>query len=260
MIIKYFFASLIAIILLTGCSTKKTPFYGGGSAKIEKVDDKKKYSHPTMRPYTILGKRYYPTVVHVGDTFEGVASWYGPGFHGKLTSNGETYDMNDMTAAHKTFPMNTIVKVTNNKNGKNVVVRINDRGPFVDDRIIDMSKTSASMIDMVGHGTTKVKVEVIGFAGKNVKKITDQVIKESSKEDRVVGSFAIQIGSFTRFEGASTYQKRHDKTQGYKTIIKDAQYNGTSIYKVWLTGFRSDEEARDFLKLGLFEHAFIVGE
>ncbi|MCW4449400.1 septal ring lytic transglycosylase RlpA family protein, partial [Campylobacter jejuni] len=87
----------------------------------------------TMKPYTINGKTYYPTVVAVGETADGIASWYGPGFHGKKTSNGETYNQNALTAAHKTLPMNTIL-VTNLNNNRQVTVRVNDRGPFVNNR------------------------------------------------------------------------------------------------------------------------------
>lgn len=95
------------------------------------------------------------------DTIIGTASWYGPGFHGRTTANGERYDMNAMTAAHKTLRFGTKVKVTNNTNGKSVVVRINDRGPYVGSRVIDLSKRAASVIDMIGPGTAKVTIEVL---------------------------------------------------------------------------------------------------
>lgn len=91
----------------------------------------------------------------------GTASWYGPGFHGRTTANGERYDMNAMTAAHKTLRFGTKVKVTNTSNGKSVIVRINDRGPFVGRRVIDLSKSAASAIDMIRPGTAKVTIEVL---------------------------------------------------------------------------------------------------
>lgn len=94
-------------------------------------------------------------------TLSGVASWYGPGFHGRTTANGERYDMHGMTAAHKSLPFGTQVKVTNRNNGKSVVVRINDRGPYVGKRIIDLSRTAADTIDMIGPGTAEVIVEVL---------------------------------------------------------------------------------------------------
>jgi rare lipoprotein A len=92
---------------------------------------------------------------------EGVASYYGEEFQGRQTSNGETYDMNQLTAAHRTLPFNTLVKVINIQNGKSVVVRINDRGPFKDDRIIDLSFEAAKTIGMIGTGTTNVRLEVL---------------------------------------------------------------------------------------------------
>ena len=91
----------------------------------------------------------------------GVASWYGPGFHGRQTANGERYNMNDMTAAHKSLKFGTRVKVTNQTNGLSVVVRINDRGPYVGSRIIDLSKSAAQALDMIGPGTASVIVEVL---------------------------------------------------------------------------------------------------
>ncbi|HIE29617.1 TPA: septal ring lytic transglycosylase RlpA family protein [Candidatus Poribacteria bacterium] len=92
----------------------------------------------------------------------GIASWYGPPFHGRLTANGEIYDMSKLTAAHKELPFNTRVRVTNLDNGKSVVVRINDRGPFVKGRIIDLSKEAARMIDMVNAGISVVELSILG--------------------------------------------------------------------------------------------------
>lgn len=91
----------------------------------------------------------------------GVASYYGKGFHGKKTANGEIFDMNDLTAAHKTLPFGTTLRVTNLNNNKTVEVRINDRGPFVKNRIIDLSYAAAKRIDMIGTGTARVKLEIL---------------------------------------------------------------------------------------------------
>ncbi|MEI7450646.1 MAG: septal ring lytic transglycosylase RlpA family protein [Desulfomonile sp.] len=117
----------------------------------------------SSRSYTIKGKTYTPLkIVSPGHFQKGVASWYGPGFHGKKTSSGEVYDMHGLTAAHNILPLNTVVKVTNLANQREVVVRINDRGPFVDDRVIDLSLTAAHKLGMVGPGTVPVQVAVIG--------------------------------------------------------------------------------------------------
>ena len=122
------------------------------------------------KPYTILGKTYYP---EEDENYKeiGMASWYGKDFHNKKTSNGETYNMNDYTAAHRTLPMPCIVKVTNLENGKSIKVRINDRGPFVKNRIIDVSKKVAKALDFHEKGTTKVKVEYL-------KSDTDKLLKK----------------------------------------------------------------------------------
>ncbi|MCW8895146.1 MAG: septal ring lytic transglycosylase RlpA family protein [Sulfurimonas sp.] len=211
-----------------------------------------------MRPYVIRGIRYYPTVVNVGDEFSGNASWYGPKFHGKLTSNGEKYNMHDMTAAHKTLPMNTIVKVTNRRNGKSTVVRINDRGPFIATRIIDLSNKAAHKIDMVGAGTAPVTIEILGFDSKGKKRIPTKKQLDGSPQQQSLEGFALQIASFTRFEGAIATQQKHDGTDGYKTVIKDMETERGRMFKVWLKGFKSEQEARDYKSLGNFKHAFIV--
>jgi len=108
--------------------------------------------------YDVLGKRYFVLSSNVGYAERGVASWYGPGFHKVRTSTGEPYDMYAMTAAHKTLPLPAYVRVTNLQNGRSVVVRVNDRGPFVGNRIIDLSYTAASKLDMLRNGTAMVEV------------------------------------------------------------------------------------------------------
>jgi len=273
---KIFYLFLVTILFLfTACSTRgpgayRNYNYAPSSTAKSYSDDKsayrstpsqKKYSKATMRPYVVHGKKYYPQIVSVGDRFQGNASWYGPNFHGKLTSNGEKYNMWAMTAAHKTLPMNTIVKVTNRRNGKSTVVRINDRGPFVSTRIIDLSKAAASKIDMIGTGTAPVTLEVLGFEGKGKHNIpTKQELKKLPQKMSLAGKYAIQIGSFSKIEGALITQEKYDHTDGYKTIIKDMQTDQGRMFKVWLTGFKGEQEARDYKANGKFKYAFIVRE
>lgn len=114
-------------------------------------------------PYQIAGIWYYPREDNRYDA-TGIASWYGPQFHGKQTANGEIFDQNAMTAAHPTLPMPTIARVTNLENGKSVIVRINDRGPFAAGREIDMSKRAAEELGFMQKGTAKVRVQYIGLA------------------------------------------------------------------------------------------------
>jgi rare lipoprotein A len=111
--------------------------------------------------YDVAGKRYFVLAIADGYLERGVASWYGPTFHGGYTSSGEPYDMYAMTAAHKTLPLPTYVRVTNLRNGRNVVVRVNDRGPFVANRLIDLSYTAAAKLDMIREGTTLVEVQAL---------------------------------------------------------------------------------------------------
>ena len=113
--------------------------------------------------YEVLGKRYTVMPSATGYKERGVASWYGKKFHGNLTSNRETYDMYAMTAAHKTLPLPTYVRVRNLRNNKSIVVRVNDRGPFVHNRIIDLSYTAAMKLDMIKDGTSLVEVTAINF-------------------------------------------------------------------------------------------------
>jgi rare lipoprotein A len=248
----------VPFLVLVGCSTRGV---GGHRSSSHYATDTKKYSHATMRPYRVRGVTYYPSVVKAGDTFSGMASWYGPDFHGKRTSNGERYNMWEMTAAHKTLPMNTIVEVTNKRNGKKVIVRINDRGPFVATRIIDLSKAAAKKIDMIATGTAPVKLRVLGFEQKGKKVVpTAKRLQHLSKKMSMAGRYALQIGSFTKINGAIYTQEKYDNTDGYKTVIKDMQTNNTRMFKVWLRGFRSEQEARAYKKQGKFKNAFIVRE
>jgi rare lipoprotein A len=118
--------------------------------------------------YDVLGKRYFVLSSSVGYVERGVASWYGPGFHKVRTSTGEPYDMYAMTAAHKTLPLPAYVRVTNLQNGRSIVVRVNDRGPFVGNRIIDLSYTAASKLDMLRNGTAMVEVRSLEPASGDV--------------------------------------------------------------------------------------------
>ena len=151
--------------------------------------------------YTVYGKRYYPLSSAAGFTQRGLASWYGRKFHGRRTSNGETYNMYGRTAAHKTLPFNTYVRVKNLKNGKKTVVRINDRGPFVRGRIIDLTLTAAAELGMAEDGVVPVRIEALGYARKKRKagKVVRVYEKPASYE---LGDFTIQVGAFTERENA----------------------------------------------------------
>ena len=126
---------------------------------VPRVEPRSRYGNPPF--YDVFGKRYYVLSSSTAYVERGVASWYGPGFHKIRTSTGEPYDMYGMTAAHKTLPLPAYVRVTNLQNGRSIVVRVNDRGPFVDNRIIDLSYTAAAKLDMLRNGTAMVEVRAI---------------------------------------------------------------------------------------------------
>ncbi len=250
------------IFYITGCSTRGLRYHENYTSRVNAshVRIYKHYHKATMRPYVVRGRVYYPTVVKVGETFDGISSWYGPNFNGRLTSNGEVYNMYGLTAANKILPMNTIVKVTNKKNGRSVVVRINDRGPFVNNRIIDLSKAAALKINMVGTGTAPIRLKILGFAGKGTITIPQYAELHRGPKIKILTKFAIQIGAFINYDGAFKIQTLYNHKNGYLTIIKDINVNGHRMFKVWLTGFKSETEARDYKSHHFTRDAFIVQE
>ena len=126
---------------------------------VPRVEPRSRYGNPPS--YVVFGQRYYVLASSEGHVERGTASWYGPGFHAARTSSGEPYDMYSMTAAHKTLPIPAYARITNLRNGRSVVVRINDRGPFVGDRIVDLSYTAAWKLDMLRTGTAPVELRVL---------------------------------------------------------------------------------------------------
>ena len=136
----------------------RTVSHQGASAKFVQ----KEALHPTANlSYKVAGKRYTPKKSAENFSQTGRASWYGPGFHGKRTSSGEKFDMNALTAAHRTLPIPSYARVTNLANGKSVVVRINDRGPFHSARVMDMSKGAAKALGFLSHGSADIRIEAL---------------------------------------------------------------------------------------------------
>jgi rare lipoprotein A len=172
----------------------------------------------TQSPYIINNKRYYPIPSSSGFKQKGVASWYGRDFHGQRTSNGEIYNMYSMTAAHKTLPMNTMLLVKNINNGKQTVVRVNDRGPFVRGRIIDLSYTAAKRLDLIGSGVAKVKIVAL---------TEDQL----AYPDLTSGEFYVQIGAFSKKINAIKLQRRFTDA-GHTTVIQKYYGPQSILYRV----------------------------
>lgn len=163
---------------------------------------------------------------------EGVASWYGPNFHGKLTANGERYDMYGLTAAHRTLPFNTLLRVENMDNGESVVVRINDRGPFAKNRIIDLSKKAAQQIDMIGNGTAPVKLILL-----------EGDLENSRTTDLKTATYTVQLGSFQSEAGAFELSR---KIKGSR--VERIPLNNQTVYRVYYGVYIDKDEARRSLQ------------
>jgi peptidoglycan lytic transglycosylase len=178
--------------------------------------------------YDVFGKRYYVLSSSVGYVERGVASWYGPGFHKVRTSTGETYDMYGMTAAHKTLPLPAYVSVTNLQNGRSIVVRVNDRGPFVGNRIIDLSYTAASKLDMLRNGTAMVEVRSIDAPTPATVGPTTAAIAAPP----VNAALFVQAGAFSDPANA---QRLAEKLRGGsygKVFVRDDEIAGRRMYRV----------------------------
>ncbi len=177
--IAHYTLVLITLLFMSSCTKTGGDSYSGGGSSIPigqgdldrtrkpgdyytRLNAAKNQHLPKGKPYTVRGQSYVPYTSSNGFEEIGVASWYGPGFHGKLTANGEKYNQNGVTAAHKLLPFGTMLRVTNLDNGMSTIVRVNDRGPFLHGRIIDLSKGAASKINMLDSGTAKVHLAVAG--------------------------------------------------------------------------------------------------
>lgn len=162
-----------------------------------------------------------------------MASWYGPGFHGKTTANGETYNMNKLTAAHRTLPFGAVVRVTNLDNRKSVVVRINDRGPYVGNRVIDLSREAARRIDMINSGTARVRLELL--------RSPTPVARRGDDLNREV--FTVQLESYLRRTDA---ERRSAEIRGSR--VAEARLDGRTYYRVYYGRYQNRSDADDALR------------
>jgi rare lipoprotein A len=172
--------------------------------------------------YDVLGKRYFVLNSAEGYVERGVASWYGPGFHAAGTSNGERYDMYAMTAAHKTLPLPAYVQVTNLSNGKHVVVRVNDRGPFKEGRIIDLSYTAAAKLDMIKAGTTFVEVRAL----------TPKEQASPPPAPPATSDLYIQTGAFATAANATKLLGQLRSKGVDNAFVREDQVEGKTLYRV----------------------------
>lgn len=211
----------------------------------------------TQRPYIINNRTYYPLPTAEGYVESGIASWYGRDFHGRLTSNGETYNMHNITAAHKLLPMHTMLLVQNEENGKKVVVRVNDRGPFIQGRIIDLSYGAAQKLGLVHSGTARVTITALGeMQNRN----NQGNITFKKQADLRSGEYFVQIGAFLQKYNAIKLQDKFAKAS-HETVITKAKIKGKLFYRVQvyvgqtLTNARRSEIA--LLNRG-YKGAFII--
>jgi len=233
-----YFLGFLLLLMLPGCGSRR-PVIGRQPPPAQPTETtpateeaaKRSTNVPeTPPPAASAPKRYKPAPAPVppGYTEEGNASWYGVPFHGRRASNGEVYDMYKLTAAHRTLPFETMVRVTNLNNGKSTVVRITDRGPFVDNRIIDLSLAAAREVDSVGPGVVPVRVEVL-----------------SPGIDPTSGFFTVQVGAFRDRANA---ERLHDRLSPSYSPIFIQQYDspGGVFYRVRVGRISGEDAARQF--------------
>ena len=265
-----FTSTVLSMVLLTGCSSLSTQDTDGAPDKqvdIDQIPNAKprtealsKYGNPDS--YVVFGKRYYVHKNTEDYTEKGVASWYGTKFHGRKTSSGEPYDMYAMTAAHKSLPIPSYVKVSNLDNGKSIVVRVNDRGPFVDNRIIDLSYVAAQKLEMTTKGTANVKVSMVKPDQYNVNHIVQK--STESALNRQPKNLYVQLGAFSQRNFAENLviklqqdvqlaaalkqlkQRAHLTDVAPSFSVKQSQNNSGNtnsgdLYRVRLGPFRSRE-------------------
>ena len=255
------------IVFLTGCqsvivdkpdpTSKEGGYYSDDGPdknipqNLDFVEDAVPKAEPiakrAVRPYKVFGKKYIPLKKIVPFKEKGYASWYGKKYHGNKTSIGEVYDMYQMTAAHKTLPLPCFVKVTNIKNNKTVIVRVNDRGPFIKDRIIDLSYAAAHRLDIIEKGSEEVEIEVI---------VSN---KKESKKNNTKGFF-LQVGAFSKENNAIDLVEKikaisPENNKNIKIIKKSALYSvviGPSSTK------KEAEKLSFVISSNLQQNAFII--
>ncbi len=237
-----FLSLLIITLLLSACvgGARMPPdnqIPKGNQGGIQKVG----------KPYKIGGVWYHPENNPYYDEV-GNASWYGKQFHGRKTANGETYNMNALTAAHKTLPMPTYVKVTNLANGRSVILRVNDRGPFVAGRVIDVSRRGAQLLGFQQKGVTRVRVQAVdenGRVRRNPNKNRRQKAKMPPTND-TRGHF-VQVGAFANLTNAVTRKRQLDSV-GQNARIVEGKSGNRTLFRVRVGPFNNLTKAETILE------------
>ena len=233
-------------VALNGCGKKTRgypyPVDGPGEHRdvsqvpdaVPRVEPRSRGGNPST--YVVLGKRYYTLPNSKGFVERGIASWYGRKFHGRKTSNGEVYDMYTMSAAHKQLPIPTYLKVTNLENGRSVVVRVNDRGPFHENRVVDLSYAAASRIGMLGKGTALVEIRAIDPAAPRKPQTTQVVYSplpaNPGKPAAGQPQIFLQAGAFSSSENAERLRKRLQRGLTHKVRITPVRTASGAVHRV----------------------------
>lgn len=256
---------LIATVALTGCATAPpSRTLSGVEGPMPSPSKGQQAPSQAGKIYTVMGQTYRVMGSSRGFVETGMASWYGPKFHGRKTASGEIYDMNRFTAAHRTLPLGTYVKVKRSDGrGESVVVRVNDRGPFVDNRVIDLSRAAATQMDMLTEGTARVTITALGeeiLKGKPIKGKPDEVTLRQ-RYDYDKGSFSVQVGAFTVKANAQRLV-RTMKTEHGAAHMSLYDRGDLVFFRVRVGSFESRGEAERFrdrlIRSGEFSHAFVV--
>ncbi len=258
-LIKNLKYSILFFLFLLNCCSLPHPVQTKYQIVPQNVKNYTHYKYKsTQRPYVVNGHVYYPLPSSQGFVQTGYASWYGWHFHGRKTASGEQYNMYAYTAAHKTLPINTMVEVTNLKNGKHVVVRINDRGPFVKGRIIDLSYAAAKKLDMLKTGTTPVRIVALGEANK-----IDGTIVYKSHPNFNVGNFFVQVGAFRSYKRAVRLKRYLERRYKRFVRINKALTSIGCLFRVQIFASHNYKLAQKFkhqLEVQGFLDAFLIAK
>jgi rare lipoprotein A len=254
--------AVLLVSLLSGCGffqrNESSPILSSNNAgraatRTPSTEPLSRYGNPES--YEVFGKRYFPLKTAAGYRERGVASWYGPDFHGGLTSTRETYDMYQMSAAHKILPLPTWVEVTNLQNGRKATLRVNDRGPFKDNRIIDLSYAAALKLDVVKAGTAFVEVRAIDVPSASGVSAVQPVSPTVDQQ------MYLQLGAFSERANAERLKAQVDSTFRGEIRIIGEPVEAPKLYKVQLGPIRDVEHADQTVAtlegLGIAEHHFV---
>lgn len=272
--------SLTLVLLMAACSTVKR---GGGyyeddgphdrpAVDVSNVPDAIPRVEPLSsygnKPYTVFGVSYRPLRDAAGYRERGVASWYGKKFHGRRTSSGEPYDMYGMSAAHRTLPLPSYVRVRNLENGRTVIVRVNDRGPFLHNRLIDLSYAAAARLGVLGKGTAMVEVESVTTETRTntVAASSSSSIARSAEagdDDVDPPRLSVQVGAFRQHENALKLKNQLEQA-GFSPIYIESPVNSGAgtVYRVRLgpipTVERGDRLVADIARYGIADALLVV--